>query len=169
MWLSPAYSRGMIVGLSSAHRCKTLMTHSAAGFSWMRSFIYVSPSRHLSSEEGAEKEERKTTTQCSYWKYDRLLVMSRAFRTTAEIEAMLGCPQRIQTSKPPPDHKCVFLLVTLLWCFGFTMHRLILKGCFHLSAEDWKVLCAHLKSEFKVSHLQARFVTSQLVCRLEVS
>lgn len=29
--------------------CATLMTHSAVGFSWMRSFMYVSPSRHLSS------------------------------------------------------------------------------------------------------------------------
>lgn len=29
--------------------CTALMTHSAVGFSWMRSFMYVSPSRHLSS------------------------------------------------------------------------------------------------------------------------
>lgn len=36
-----------------------LMTHSAVGFSWMRSFINVSPSRHLSSgEKKTDKEEK---------------------------------------------------------------------------------------------------------------
>lgn len=37
--------------------CKGLMTHSAVGFSWMRSFIYVSPSRHLSS--GGRRTKRR--------------------------------------------------------------------------------------------------------------
>lgn len=53
--------------------CAALMTHSAAGFSWMRSFIYVSLSRHLSSEG------RKTKTWCSYDEDDELLHSHCAF------------------------------------------------------------------------------------------
>lgn len=49
--------------------CTALMTHSAAGFSWMRSFMYVSPSRHRSSGKVDYFTQQKINYINKCWKW----------------------------------------------------------------------------------------------------